>query len=666
MAQMADTLASPSALSSWFDYLTTPAAGGPEAPTPERFVLAAVLADESIVKIDDNAQWYPESRVYRSTGAKVELSESMRGIDQVFTTDSGLYRIMTAEDYAEAKSVEAARAEAAASAAVSSPRATRTSTPTPSQVETGISKLSLSAASTGCGAHAKMVTLVAVGPTHIRAALKRAAPVVEQARRANNEIVTVVLGVADEVEAEEALRISGRAVLLAGANELNAVLQLKNVVPSTSPGPMRAYLRRAVLLDCVAGSAAGTNTDGGGGAWVLPVHPVPLDALPPWMVKRGGRGLVEWKDLLNRQWREWYARFELRPAGPLIGEDTALLTAYTSFPTAPRHPPIPGLPANATAVVGLQPAPPFGLVDHTIRWSVARGAGGAHRAWPEPAEQWTSTGGGHASIVWTITTWCGSMRAALRASSVATALDLHTDEDELQAEVETTLVSLLTYEAAGGVQPFLTRFDDLKGALGPVVFGGREGAQPMRATWWTVPDRTGGVLMLLPEAYVQMAMKGYPLQAPTTHSRAFLCAQSLLVLADADALPMRFEGVEPGEYDAELRAFGKRLWIPNGATEREAREAVSLLDGVPKAAEPLPTHRLQRDADQASARVELSPGQRVPTASARTVYYTSTSSDDGLSGLRVRWTRRAAAPHLPTLDVDSGEGGTQLAYETFV
>ena len=93
-------------------------------------MLAAVLADETIVKIDDGARWYPAAECYRSAGAKVELSEAMRGEDGVYRTDSGLYRILTPAQYADIKSVEAARAEAAASAAVSSPRATRASTPT--------------------------------------------------------------------------------------------------------------------------------------------------------------------------------------------------------------------------------------------------------------------------------------------------------------------------------------------------------------------------------------------------------------------------------------------------------------------------------------------------------------------------------------------------------
>ena len=261
------------------------------------------------------------------------------------------------------------------------------------------------------------------------------------------------------------------------------------------------------------------------------------------------------------------------------------------------------------------------------------------------------------------------MRAALRASSVATALDLHTDEDELQAEVETTLVLAAHVR---GRRRGATLLD--AGSTISRVRSDRWSLEGARARSRCAPrggrcrDRTGGVLMLLPEAYVQMAMKGYPLQAPTTHSRAFLCAQSLLVLADADALPMRLaKASSRASTTPRLRA----LWQAavdsqrrNGA--RGARGGVAArrrAQGGRAAAHP-PAAARRRPGERARRAVPWA--ARAGTASARTVYYTSTSSDDGLSGLRVRWTRRAAAPHLPTLDVDSGEGGTQLAYETFV
>ena len=94
-------------LSGWLDYLTGPIPTATEQPTAQRFVLAAVLADETIVRIDENVRWYPGACVYRSTGAKIELTEAMRGADGVFTTDSGLYRVLTPDQYAEIKRAEA-------------------------------------------------------------------------------------------------------------------------------------------------------------------------------------------------------------------------------------------------------------------------------------------------------------------------------------------------------------------------------------------------------------------------------------------------------------------------------------------------------------------------------------------------------------------------------
>ena len=417
MAQLAEPPTATSTVTAWFDYLTAPAAAGPEQPTEERYVVAAVLADETIVRIDDGARWFPASGVYRSTGAKLDLPLSARGADGVFTIDSGLYRVMTTAEYADVKRAEAARVEAAAAAAVSSPRATRAATPLP--IEEGLAGLAMHGAPTGCGARAKMVTVVAVGPNHVGAALKRAAPTIEQAQKANNEVVTVVLGVADELEAQEALHITGRRVLLAGAHELAHLRRGREAT-----GPMRAYLREAVLLECLAGSGSGVDLDGDGGVWVLPACGVPLVNPPHALEERDfALGMVGWKDALNKQWREWYGRFSHAQPELLGASDTELLTVYANFPTRTSPPPRLGLPPGATVCVGLDPAPPFGVVDHTIRWRVSKASGGEKHAWPEPTMCWTSTGGGPASVYWTVTTWCGSTRAALRATEPMPALE---------------------------------------------------------------------------------------------------------------------------------------------------------------------------------------------------------------------------------------------------
>ena len=645
-----------SGVGTWLDYLTTPTPGAAEQPTARRFVLAAVLADETIVKIDEHARWYPTSRVYRSAGAKVELTEAMRGNDSVFTTDSGLYRVLTPEQYAEIKRAEAARAEAVAAAAVSSPRATRAPTPTPP--ETAMARLSIvpTPAPTGCGAHSRTRTLVAVGPSHIAAALRHATPVMERARKANNEVIVVVMGAADEQEAEAALRVPGDRVLLAGGREL-AALKLGR----GATGPMRSYLREALLLEAIAGMVGEMDSEGRGGAWLLPASPVPLDGSRAPLAPRAEASMRDWKDALNAQWREWRKRY-LDGKAALGADDEALLAVYTSFPTAPRpeDPPLAAFARDAVGLVGLAAPPPTGVVDHTLLWRGVRRDGSA---WPEPLARWASPGGGPSSVYAAVCTWCGSVRAHI--DRAPPRLDLHANASELQWEVEQTVLSLLTYTAGDFSQPFLTRFDDLRGVLGPVVLAGRDGARPMRTVWWTLPDRAGGALMLLPEPYVQLATAEHHAHTPPAHGGPLLAAQGFLVLADADALPMTLSGVRPEELEPERRAFGHRLWIPNGATAAESQAAVAALQAVKRADDAVATFRTQRDLDTARAAAGPTPGARVPDTPGRTVWLTRATSSDALNGLRVRLTKRPAPPHMPTLDVDDYEGGLQTLFESF-
>lgn len=664
MAQPTRPPESTSVLASWLDYLAAPAEGGGGSPSEGWYVLAAVLTDDTVVRIDDEVRWFPSTCTYRSESANLDLPIAARNSDGVFTIDSGQYRIMVASEYARVKRVEAARAEAEAAVAVSSPRGSRASLSAP--VEQGLANLNVSGAVIGCGAHARMVTIISVGPLHVGAAIRRAASIVQKAQKANNVVVTVVLGVASDLEAEEALHISGQRVLLAGAHEMRHLRRGRDAA-----GPMRLYLREAVLLECIAGTGNGLGADGEGGVWVLPADSVPL-VDPPQALAASGmqsrRDAVARKDALNGQWREWYRAYSHTQADPLTVRNAELLAAYTSFPVPTGPMPRIGLPLNSTACIGIRPAPPFGVVDHTIRWHLGATRGEKKRAWPEPAARWSSTGGGPASVYWTVTTWCGSTRAALRATESLPALAPNTDEDELQWEVDRTVESLATYEV-GGQTPFRDpeTFGTLKGVLGPVVHAGRDNAQPMRAVWWTLAARPGGVLMLLPEAYVRMAIESYPAQTPTAHGSAFLCVQGFLVLADADALPLTFgDRVEPGEALEEARALGARLWIPNGATAAEAHHALADVDAAATIAGPLPSFRTRRDSDAARVTTELVPGRRIKGTPGRTIYYTSTSSEDTLSGLRVRFLRREDSRGTwLTLDVDTHADGAQLSYESF-
>lgn len=629
-------------VSSWMSYLREPSPVS-DLPTPDRLVLVAVLADETTVRLGP-AHFYPQSAVYRMEDGNIEVPESTKGLDGVYTTDTGCYRVMSEPEYADLKRREEERLSAKASAAISSPRASRAPLPIPDPMPIkAMATLSVNPAPIGCGMHAKMATVIAVGPRNIAASVQRAKAIAETARGNNNVVTYVVLGAADDAEAQAALAIDGQCVLLAGANELRALQ------PRDARRAMRLYLAKATLLECIPGSGMGTSDDGSGGVWTLPTSPVPLNGTLAALASRGKLSEIEWKDALNAQWTDWYTRYNAG-SGPLVPADAELLRAYTSFSTKPATPPLAWAAPNSSAVLGNSDGPPFGFTDQTLSW---------RHEWPEPRERWSSTGGGYASVYWTVTTWCTNTQAALRHQPPL--LDLQAEADELQDDVSTTLASLVAYTAPGGDEPFKTRFNDLKGTLGPVVMGGGDGKEPLRVTWWTVPDRTGGVLMLLPESYVRHVLAVYNVRARTSHGEPLLCATGFLVLADADALHINFGGVQPGEVEEMRRSFGKRLWIPNGATARDAAAAVEGLSKSPEAAEGLKSFRTQMDSDAAQSSAMLMPGDRVPATGERTVYYTLGTSEDHLSGLRVRWI--LPEPTAPTLVVDAFEGGAQLAYE---
>lgn len=666
-------------MSGWLEYITGSPAESDE-PASGCYVVAAVLSDETLVKVDSSARYYPAAQSYQSRASGLYLSDATRGPDGVYTTDSGCYRVMSEAEYTVVKHEEAMRAEARASAAVVTPRTPTTAAPGSNTTTTttasangatrAMEDMALAALPVGCGADARMATVVAVGPRNVGLARRRAKTLIDVARANHNRVVTVVLGVDDENEAYEALSIPGERVLLAGANEMRALGD------RNAKTRMRLYLEEACLLECIAGSAAGTGTDGSGGVWVLPSAHIPLSSAPtaPSVAKREHDSLVSWKNALNAQWHDWYRRYQ-RTDEPLDAQDNALLDVYSSFADDSSGdgfdaaPPLRALGDSAVGLLGMSTTMrrlvTHGLVDHTIVWTADN--------WPETGASWASTGGGAASVYWAASSWCYNTQTAMRRSRPNPLMTtLPSDEDEWHADVDTLLVSLLTYTAPGGTQPFLTRFDDLKGVLGPVVRAGRGDSQLMRVSWWTLHDRTGGVVALLPEGYVRRALHGYEARAPPLPGSPLLAAQGFLVLADADALPLvlpnvdaRVKHTNDEERDEAVRAFGRRLWIPNGATAAERHVALAGLEEVPNVATALATFRTQLDTDAALSGGELVPGHRVTGLPGLTVFYTSTVSDDGLSGLRVRWVRRDRAPHMPTLDIDTHEQGVrQTAYES--
>ena len=151
--------------------------------------------------------------------------------------------------------------------------------------------------------------------------------------------------------------------------------------------------------------------------------------------------------------------------------------------------------------------------------------------------------------------------------------------------------------------------------------------------------------MLLPEAYVRHVLEAYNASAPEFATEAMLCVTGLLLLADADSLPMRSEDI-----------LGRRLWIPSDLSRNPNQTAAELESRLGE--DVIRSFRTQMDSDALQSSFHIKPGERAKAADGYEVYYTRVTSSDHLSGLRVRWTLPDATS--PTLVVD---GDSQKAYE---
>jgi hypothetical protein len=183
-----------------------------------------------------------------------------------------------------------------------------------------------------------------------------------------------------------------------------------------------------------------------------------------------------------------------------------------------------------------------------------------------------------------------------------------------------------------------------------VLMAGRSGNEPMRLTYWTL-DGAPSVTMLLPEAYVQDVLKDYTVEMG---ERVMLATQGFTLLPRGDEVVIVFSGLSDAELDSERALFGPRLWVhAKGGSPPTVME----LPAVPVRS--MITYRTQLDANSKPSDM-LAPGTRVLSNAGAHVYFAVTTSEDLLCGLRVCW---SMAEGRPVLDVDTFEGGRQLAYE---
>jgi hypothetical protein len=237
------------------------------------------------------------------------------------------------------------------------------------------------------------------------------------------------------------------------------------------------------------------------------------------------------------------------------------------------------------------------------------------------------------------------------------SLDVQLTLDDLQYDVWSTLATLALYAQKEREATALGLLQQFRGVLGPVVLAGRGNNESMRVSYW-IKNNGAPMIMLIPEAYVQVVLADYNSKRPSGHGQALLCSQGFLVLSNVRQVPIEFSGLTPSELDGERVAFGPRLW----SVSHESMDSVlPELHSNPEQRNGLVAYRTQSDADAEWTRGLLQPGARVGTSATHSIFYTNTTSDDQLSGLRVCW----AAGDRPVLDVDTVSHGAQSVYERF-
>jgi len=435
---------------------------------------------------------------------------------------------------------------------------------------------------------------------HLDLVLQHTDNIVAIATANHNHVIYAVLGVADDANAVAHILETlpeDRRVLLAGASELKHA--------TDEDASWKAYLAEAALLEFVPyarGSADGT--------WLLPSSgDACLDLVP-----RGSKSLQEWKDAINAHPRERLA------LATKEGLPFAKLGAES------------GMTATTNAGVS--------TIQRTIEWVVSDPRDVF--CWPDTASVWSSVTSTGIAPAWAITTRCSKTISALTIPTLR--LDRQLTISDLQYDVSLTLASLISQTQS--------KFETLKGVIGPVVLAGRNDDEPMRCIEWVDPLKpTEHVLMLLPESYVRLTFPDY--NGPEFGSVQWL--SSFLCLNNSHAIPLQVKGCQ-AEADEVVSQMGTRLWrLP--LADSNSSTVMPTLQRADVARSTM-YYKTQQDAARSTEKA----GLRF-WSSTHTLFYTNTSSKDHLTGLRVRWVFAADRPQMPTLDADNRSGGAQLEYE---
>lgn len=328
----------------------------------------------------------------------------------------------------------------------------------------------------------------------------------------------------------------------------------------------------------------------------------------------------DWERELDRQFTQFYLNFhENRVDKKLWTAIVALGAEAHSFGEVELPMPISFGP-RAVGIFGARSAP-FAITCRTVRWT--------KDDYPITGARWVRLARGQMS--WGIISHC--TRTARAMSPHPDLLERNVPFNELQLDVSIALASLLEFKdnlALDRLQstPFKNGVQNLKGILGPCVKMGVAG-QAHRVVWWKSRGVQGGVIMMLPELYVRLAFTDYLVGSGqhTEGARAVCCGY--LSLDTRDVVPLNVKGIHVEEL--EPRVF----WIRGSTHWSELTTGETI-------------------------------GAELGDSSQYKLYYYSSTSMDGLSGLRVRVTFAKGDHSAPTLDADlTAESGLQFPFEYF-
>ena len=500
---------------------------------------------------------------------------------------------------------------------------------------------------------------------------------------------------------------AGRQVAVEANRVVSAVLDYMTT------GPMHDYLKMAIPVDCMGQS---DEAEGRGGLWLMasgtsqglivgkipssgdvvekdgerylevvwrdaPVNfreaglavlaagrieqGVKVSEVPVNLKDLSGRATrLEWKMEFAEAWKKFYESFVDGKESQQLYDAWLLLSLEEPSwgPTMSVEPrPLWGLrdKTHKSAVYGSVSgvfSNPFGLLRRRLRVTASTGA---HR----PMEVWTATNtsGYGPSAYWAVNTWCQTVSNTLDHKIHSPVFDRSLNATDFQYDVNLTLSTLLTFEV-GGRKPYERSFSSMRGVVGPCVLAGRDGGEWLRAIFWSTGVDDGGVLMLLPELYLQFMLQAYlETMQESWDDPPCTFVQGFMVLPNKDVLPIHVPGVTHAEQQQTAASMGPRIWrlslseFDGAADDVKYRtSAASEIQAAPPVWRDLVQFAVGEDKSE-----KLKPGEKVHGNGERTSFFTSTPYSDSLSGLLVRWTLATSQSNLPTITVDNETGAEE-------